>query len=168
MPEPHDDSSEGVEDSPDPARVVADADVLAADLLVDGPARGALDRVREHTWVDLVASDALLDDAEAVIGECASTDLATAWRERIETDRVPVQHPPDDHPGLASAHHGDAAHLLTFDEGLTSAEVGLGLQSRLPISVRTPGAFLAVFDPESLYEVVADGEYPGPDRDLQE
>jgi hypothetical protein len=33
----------------DPTRVVADADVLAADLLVGGVARDALDHVRAHS-----------------------------------------------------------------------------------------------------------------------
>ncbi|HMB50092.1 MAG TPA: hypothetical protein VKM69_05475, partial [Natronoarchaeum rubrum] len=58
-------------DAPDPARIVAGADVLAADALVGGPARAALDHVRSHSWIDLVASDHLLDDAEAVIADLA-------------------------------------------------------------------------------------------------
>ena len=54
----------------DPTWVVADADVLAADLLcgeaAENPARTALDHVRRHSWMSLVASDPLLDDAQAV------------------------------------------------------------------------------------------------------
>ena len=149
----------------DPTRVVADADVLAADLLVGGDARAALDHVRRHSWLTLVASDALLDDAEAVIADLADADLAADWRDRIEREREPVDHPDDDHPALASAYRGEAPHLLTFDESLRSAEAGLSLQPRVSISVRSPDAFATVFDAESLYEATQDGEYPGTDRD---
>ena len=149
----------------DPTRVVADADVLAADLLVGGPAREALDYVRAHSWLTLVASDPLLDDAEAVVAAVAGEDLAADWRERIEAEREAVDHPADDHPALASAYRGEAAHLLSFDESLTSAEAGLSLRPRVDVSVRSPDAFATVFDAESLYEATHEGAYPGPDRD---
>lgn len=149
----------------DPARVVADVDVLVADLLVGGAAREALDHVRRHSWVDLVASDTLLADARAVIAELAAADLADGWLDRVERERVAVEHPPGDHPGLASAYRGGAAHLLTFDDDLTSAGANLSLQSRVTVSVRTPDAFARLFDPERLYESVHDDAYPGPDRD---
>jgi hypothetical protein len=149
----------------DPTRVVADADVVAADLLVGGAAREALDHVRRHSWLTLVASDPLLDDAEAVVADLADAELATAWRERIETERDPVDHPVADHPALASAYRGGAAHLLTFAESLRSAEAGLSLQPRVSVSVRSPDAFARVFDAESLYEATQGGAYPGPDRD---
>ncbi|WP_276273775.1 DUF7384 family protein [Haloarcula litorea] len=149
-----------------PARVVADADVLAADLLCgDGPARAALDHVRRHSWVRLVASDPLLDDAEAVIRGLSTAALAGDWRERVERERDPVDHPEGDHPALASAYRGGAAHLLSYDEGLRSAETGLSLQPHMQVSVRPPDAFARLFDPESLYEAVEGGAYPGPDRD---
>jgi len=148
-----------------PARVVADADVLAADLLVGGAAREALDAVRAHSWVELVASDALLDDAEAVIAALADGELAGAWRDRIEELRVAVDHPPGDHPALASAYRGGAAHLLSYDDDLRSAEAGAALGSRLNVSVKTPAGFAGLFDAESLYEAVEGGEYPGPDAD---
>ena len=150
---------------PDPARVVADADVLTADLLVGGAAREAMDAIRAHSWVELVASDPLLDDAEAVIRTCADDGLARDWRERIETLRISVDHPPGDHPGLASAYQSNAAHLLSFDETLTSAAAGSALNRRLSLSIRTPDAFLSVFDPEKLYPVAVGGTYPGPDLD---
>ncbi|GAB3681429.1 hypothetical protein GCM10028857_05650 [Salinarchaeum chitinilyticum] len=150
---------------PDPASVTADADVLAADLLADGPAREALDVVRSHSWIELVASDRLLDDAEAVIATLAEEELAADWRERIEREARAVEHPAGDHPGLASALHGDAAHLLSFDENLTSATAGVELQGRVSVSVRTPEAFLAVFDAEALYESLDEVPYEGPDRD---
>lgn len=148
-----------------PARIVADADVLAADLLVGGDARDALDLVRAHSWVTLVASDALLDDAESVIADLADADLAAEWREHVEALREPVDHPAGDHPALASALHGGAMHVLSFDESLASAAAGAAIRGRVETSVRSPRAFATVFDPESLYEAVEDGEYPGPDRD---
>jgi hypothetical protein len=148
-----------------PARVVADADVLAADLLVGGDAREALDHVRSHSWVTLVASDPLLDDAEAVVADLADPDLAADWRDRVEALREPVDHPDGDHPALASALHGGAMHVLSFDEDLQSAAAGAAIRGRVEASVRSPRAFAAVFDPESLYEAVEGGEYPGPDRD---
>jgi hypothetical protein len=149
----------------DPARVVAAADVLAADLLAGGAARDALDCVREHSWMALVASDPLLEDAQATIAELADPDLAADWRTRVERERDRVEHPDGDHPGLASAYRGDAAHLLTYDEGLGSAAANLSLQSHLQVSIRTPHAFASLFDPASLYEATHDRSYSGPDRD---
>ncbi|NHN60289.1 MULTISPECIES: hypothetical protein [Halorussus] len=153
-----------------PERVVADADVLAADLLAGAAdagnaAREAMDEIRRHSWVELVASDALLDDAEAVVRDLADADLAAAWRERIEDLRVPVDQPEGDHPALASAYRGGAAHVLSYDEGLTGAEAGATFGSRLNVSVKTPEGFAALFDAASLYEAVEGGDYPGPDRD---
>lgn len=156
--------------------MVADADVLAADLLCGGTARAALDHLRRHSWTTLVASDALLDDAETVIaatigrgsdgGEPEEDDaLAADWRERVEAWREPVDHPEGDHPALASAYRGRAMHVVSFDESLTSASVATDLVARFPVSVREPAAFDTLFDPESLYAEVVGGEYPGPDRD---
>ncbi|MFT4889542.1 MAG: putative nucleic acid-binding protein [Halobacteriales archaeon] len=147
-----------------PARIVADADVLAADLLVGGASRRALDHVRRHSWVELVASDGLLDDAEAVVAAAADADLAADWRERIEEERVAVDHPAGDHPALASAYRSGAAHLLTFDERLRSTATNLTVQPRVDLSIRTPDAFASIFDAGGLYEAVENGEYPGPDR----
>lgn len=152
-------------DRPNPARVVAAADVLAADLLVGRDARAALDHVRRHSWVDLVASDRLLERTERLVADLADADLAADHRERLERERIAVDHPEGDHPALASAYRGRAAHLLTYDDDLTSARAGLSLQSRVPVSVRSPDAFARLFDPESLYAAVEGGEYPGPDRD---
>ena len=149
----------------DAARVVADADVLAADLLVGGDARAALDHVRRHSWVTLVASDALLADAQAVVADLADAALAADWRARIEVERAPVDHPDSDHPALASAYRGGAAHVLSYDEDLRSARTGLALNEHMAVSVRPPDAFAALFDAASLYEAVEGGAYPGPDRD---
>ena len=150
---------------PNPARVVADPDVLAADLLIGGDAREALDHVRRHSWVELVASDPLLEATERLVAALADADLAADHRERLEAERIAVDHPEGDHPALASAYRGRAAHLLSYDEGLGSAQAGLSLQSRVSVSVRPPDAFARLFDPEGLYEAVEGGDYPGPDRD---
>lgn len=155
-------------DEPDrvnPARVVADADVLAADLLVGGVSRESLDYVRSHSWIELVASDHLLSDARAVIRDLADEALAGDWYERITDECVTVEHPPNDHPALASAYRGSGAHLLTFDETFASAGTNLSIGTHVSVSIRTPDAFVSVFDPEPLYESLHDGEYPGPDRD---
>ncbi|MFB6074344.1 MAG: hypothetical protein ABEJ89_04970 [Haloarculaceae archaeon] len=149
----------------DPTRVVADADVLAADLLVGGPARAALDHLRRHSWMTLVASDPLLDDAEAVIAALSAAELADDWRERIERDRERVDHPAGDHPALASAYRGGAAHLLTYEASLRSARTGLSIQPHADLSVRPPDAFARLFDAAALYEAIHDDAYPGPDRD---
>ncbi|WP_224267914.1 DUF7384 family protein [Haloprofundus salinisoli] len=148
-----------------PARVVADADVLAADLLVGSDSRRALDYLREHSWTTLVASDALLDDAETVVTALADADIAADWRAKIETLCEPTEHTDGDHPALGSAYHGGAMHLLTLDPRLQTAQAGATLQRRVSMSVRHPKAFATLFDAESLYREVVGGEYPGPDRD---
>ncbi len=152
-------------DESSPARIVADADVLAADLLVGETAREALSHIRRHSWLTLVASDQLLSDAAAVIETLGDESLATDWRTLIETERVSVSHPDGDHPALASAYRGNAAHLLSFDPTLTSAQANLSVQPYAAVSVRTPDAFTTLFDPERLYESLYDDAYPGPDRD---
>mgnify|MGYP000462192538 CR=1 FL=1 len=151
-----------------PARVVADADVLAADLLVDGDARRALDHLRGHSWTTLLASEALVDDAEAVVADLTDSALAGAWRERVSVWCEFVAHPPGDNPALATAYRGGAMHLLSYDDRLLSAKAGAELGSRLSVSARHPGAFATLFDAESLYREVEGGEYPGPDRDPRE
>ena len=150
---------------PSPARVVADADTLAADLLVGGAARDALDTLRSHSWTTLVASDPLLDDAESVITALADIDLAADWRVAIEGWREPVTHPAGDHPGLASAYRGAAMQVVSLDPSLTGPRAAAGLRDRMPVSVREPQAFATVFSPERLYPEAVGGEYPGPDRD---
>jgi predicted nucleic acid-binding protein len=152
-------------DEPNPARVVADADVLAADLLCGGYAREAIDTIRAHSWVELVASDPLLADAQTLIADLTDTALAEAWHERVEAFRVRVEHPPEDHPALASAAAGDAAHVLSFDEALRGAQTGLRIRERVATSVKHPAGFCGLFDPETLYPTVVGGEYPGSDRD---
>jgi predicted nucleic acid-binding protein len=150
---------------PSPARIVADSDVLAADLLVGGDARECLDHVRRHSWLTLVASDPLLDDAEAVIERLADADLAADWRDRIEGLHDSVDQPDGDHPALASAYHGGAMHVLSFDDRLTGAKGNRMVRDRVETAIRTPHAFARLFDPEKLYPEVESGDYPGPDRE---
>ena len=150
-----------------PARVVADADVLAADLLVGGDTRRALDRIREHSWTALVASDPLLDDAEAVVSHIADAELAADWRAMATELRESVTHRRGNHPALASAKAGGAMHLLSLDDRMLAPDTAATVRSRVETSVRHPKAFAALFDAESLYRAVngEESEYPGPDRD---
>ncbi|WP_331235697.1 DUF7384 family protein [Natronorarus salvus] len=149
----------------DSIRIVADSDVLCADLFIDGAAREAMDLVRAHDWVTLVASDALVDDAEEAITRLSEPQLAADWRVRIDDLRESVEGTPGDHPALSSAYRGEAAHVLSFDDRLRSAETAARLRSRLSTSVKHPAGFVRLFDAASLYEAVVGGEYPGPDRD---
>jgi len=148
-----------------PVCVVADADVLVADLCGDSDTRAALEPLWQHDWTTLVASNDLLTDAEAVIEAVANSDLSSDWRAAVGSWREPVVHPPDDHPALASAYRGGAMHLLSFDENLTGAQTGATLSGRFPVSVRSPAAFAQLFAPDKLYGTVADDSYPGPDRE---
>lgn len=150
--------------SADPTRVVCDADVLAADLLVGGASRTAVETVLRHDWLTLVASEALLDDAECVVSEVAGDDLASDWRGAVAEECAMVDHAAGDHPGLAASYRGDAAHLLSLDAELTSTRTGVSLKPRVDLSVRTPDAFVSIFDPDALYEATQGGEYTGPDR----
>ncbi|WP_181692866.1 hypothetical protein [Natronomonas sp. LN261] len=154
--------SEGRE--PDPTRVVADADVLAADLLVGGSAREVMDVVRSHSWLDVVATEPLLEEAAGAVESLAGRALADDWRTKMDELAVVVEQPPDDRPALAAAYRGDAAQLVTFDERLRSAEAGASLRGLIEVSVRSPEAFLAVVDPATIYELTFEGAYPGPDR----
>ncbi|SDJ74629.1 hypothetical protein SAMN05216226_108138 [Halovenus aranensis] len=146
-------------------RVVADADVLAADLLVGGATRDALDHVRRHSWVHLVASDHLLGQARALIAEFAPSELAADWETTIVDQRLRVEHPSEDHPALASAYRSGATQLLTLDGSLTATGANLSLQSHMSVSIRTPDAFATVFDPAPVYEREFGNSYPGPDSD---
>lgn len=153
------------EQSPDPTHVVADSDVLAADLLVGDSSREALDMVRDHSWLDLIATEKLLDDAEAIIRTLSDSGLASEWRSAVAVLVRIVEQPPEDHPALAAAYHGDAPHIISLDTGLTGVEAGASLQGRLDVSVRSPDAFVSVVDPATIYELVFEDDYPGPDRD---
>lgn len=141
----------------DPASVVVDADVLAADVFIDGAARAAMDVLRRHEWIEVSASDRLLDDAVAIIGRLGDDALAEDWRALFEARRTPVDHPAGDHPALATAYAAGAGHVLTLDEQLTTAATGLAMRPAMSVSIRTPGAFLATFDADALQAATADG-----------
>lgn len=146
-------------------RIVADADVLVADLLVGGAARETLDHLRQHSWLTLVATETLLDDAEAVIAELADGSLAGDWRRHVDQWACVVDQPEGDHPALAAAYRGDALQVVSLDERLLSAKAAATLGGRMDVSVRPPDAFVRLFDPESVYELVFEEPYPGPDSD---
>lgn len=147
---------------------MVDTDCLVADLFVDGDARRVMDLVRSHTWLRLYASEHLIEEAADVIEHLAEPSLADAWRDRFEQMIERVDHPSEDHPAMASAYAGQTAHLISYDERLGSAQVGLSMRKAMPISIRSPRAFLSVFDPESLYESLFEEPYPGPDHGSRE
>ncbi|MFT4884487.1 MAG: hypothetical protein ACI8U4_002003 [Natronomonas sp.] len=153
------------DDGPDHTHIVADAGVLAADLLVGQAAREALDHVRRHSWLELVVTDPLLDDAEAVIADLADGELAADWRVKIEAEATVVDQSEGDTPALAAAYEGDAAHIVTLNGRLQSAAAGANLKKHMDVSVRSPDAFARMFDPEGVYEFVFEDSYPGPDSD---
>lgn len=148
-------------------RIVADADVLAADLLCGGDARGVMNEVRSHSWLELVVTTVLVDDAESVVATLGDDRLAADWRATVDDwDQVTVvEQPGDDHPALAAAYRGDALHVVSMDDDLQTARTGAGLRGLMDVSVRSPAAFTSVFDPAAVYELVYDDPYPGPDRD---
>lgn len=149
----------------DATRVVADADVLVADLLVGGASREALDHLRRHSWTTLVASESLLEDTEDAIAALADATLASDWRQRMAAFATLVEHPAGDHPALGSVRAGDAAHLLTLEPTLSDISTNVRLQRWVDVSVRAPAAFARVFDAAALYEGHVGGTYPGPDQD---
>lgn len=146
-------------------RIVADADVLAADLLVGGPARECLNQVRRHSWIEILASEQLRDETAAVIESLTDATLAADWRACFADEYTPVSHPAGDHPALGSAYHGEATHLLSSDERLTSPKANVSLQAHAAISIRTPDSFATMFDPERVYESLFEEVYPGPDAE---
>jgi hypothetical protein len=147
------------------ARLVADADVLAADLLVGGPAREALDHWRRHSWVSLVVTDRLLEEAAAVIAGLADRSLAADWRTLVAERATLVEPEASGHPALVAAASGDAAHLHAYDERRRSAAARTAIRPSVEVSVKPPDGFARLFDPASLYEAAVGGAYPGPDRD---
>lgn len=161
-----DDPDTGRETDP-MARIVVDADVLAADLLVGGSSREAMDLVRAHDWLSMLANEPLLADAAAVIADRADDGLAVAWCERIAHFAIPVEHPEGDHPALATAMRGDARHVLSLDPDLASVGAGVAIRRKANVetSVRPPDAFVRLFDPASVYEAIFGKPYPGSDRE---
>lgn len=149
---------------PDPTRIVVDADVLAADLLVGGAARETMDTVRSHSWLDLVATEPLLGDAAAVIETLADPAMADEWREAVADLVTVVEQPAGDHPALAAAYRGNATQIVSLDDRLRSPEAGATLREYLDVSVRSPDAFNAVVDPATMYGLAFEDSYPGPDR----
>lgn len=150
---------------PDPTRVVADADVLAADLLVGGAARDALDIVRSHSWLEVVATPDLLAETETLIASLADEELSRAWRQRAEQLATTLDPDASGHPALVAAAAGKAATVLSFDQRLQSAAAGAAIRSRVATSVKSPDAFVRMTDPETLHEAIVGEPYSGADRD---
>lgn len=146
------------------ARIVADADVLATDLFLDSSARAALDIARSHSWITLLASEHLIDQTTTLIEHVSTDTLAEKWRAKIHHETTRVTHPDTDHPALATAINGNAAHVLSLDHELASAKTGTTLQSYGDTSVKHPEAFVRLFDPAIAYEHITEDAYPGPDR----
>ena len=101
-----------IDPEPNYTRLVVDSDVLAADLLVGGPSRAVLDTVRSHSWLELIATDQLLDDAAAIVRELSEPALAEAWREAIDALATTVEQPAGDRPVLAAAYRGNAMYVV--------------------------------------------------------
>lgn len=150
---------------PDPARAVADVDVLVTDLFVGGASREALDLLRSHSWLELVASDLLLAEASTVIARLGDESLATDWHARLTAEATLVEPVGDGHPALTAAAGGAAATVLSLDDRLQSAATGAAIRPHLATSVKSPAAFVRLADPASLHETLVGGPYPGPDRD---
>lgn len=145
-------------DHPDPTRVAADVDVLAADLLVGGKARESLDLLRDHEWLTLITTDEILTETTAVIATLADDSLATDWERRARADFVLVEPTANGHPALVAAASGNAATVLTFDERLQSPKAGASIRSRVATSVKSPKAFVSLVDPDTLASTLADSE----------
>lgn len=148
-------------EEPDPARVVVDADVLVADVFVDGSAREALDLLRDHSWLTLVLTEQLIADAVSVIASLADSALAETWEAVIRSEAEIVQPRLSGHPALTAAAGGNAASVLSLDERLLTPTAGAAIRPRLPTSVKSPDAFVTTVDPASLYEALEGGEYTG-------
>lgn len=133
-------------DHPDPTRVVADADVLAADLLVGGGARAALDLLRASGPLTIVLTERLLADAHAVIATLAEPELADDWEARIRRDANVVSPTVAGHPALAAAATAGAASVLSLDDELRSPAAGVALRSRVATSVKSPDAFVSLVE----------------------
>lgn len=151
-------------------RVVADAGVLASDILLDGSARAAMDLVRSHDWLGILASEPLLADGAAILRDLTDDSITKQWHDEIRSLVTAMEHPEGDHPAIATAAAGDARHVLSLDPELQSAETGVAIRRNATVetSVRSPAAFVRLFDPADIYEAVYGSSYPGPDQDPRE
>lgn len=137
-------------DAPDPTHVVPDVDVLAADLLVGGPSREAMELLRSHDVLTLVTSDALATATRRLIATLTDESLATDWERRFLSDATVVTPTIDGHPALAAAKAGNAATVLSLDATLQSAAAGVAIRPHVDTSVKAPAAFCRLLDAETL------------------
>lgn len=150
---------------PDPTRIVADTDVLVADLLVGGSSREALDLIRAHDWLSLVATTALLDEAMAVIRTLSDSALADDWRDTIANEVTLVTPTVNGHPAVVAAAAGEAATLLSLNPTFQSATAGASIKPHVATSIKAPDAFVTITDPATLHEATVGEPYSGTDRD---
>lgn len=136
-------------DRPDPMRVVADVDVLAADVFLDGSARAAVSLIRESPDLTLVVTDDLLTEARDLIADFTDDSVAAAWERCARTDFHVVDPSSSGHPALVAAEAGDAATVLTHDEQFQTASAGVAIRTYVETSVKSPEAFVALVERSS-------------------
>ena len=132
---------------PDPMRIVADVDVLAADLLVDGTAREAMSMIRESATLSAVCSEELLSESREIIATLGDPTLAAAWERRARADFDIVEMRGDGHGALLTAAAGRAGTVLSHDEALQSVAAGVAIREHIETSVKSPDAFVSLVDP---------------------
>ena len=126
-------------------RVVIDSGVLVEDAKGKESSREVMDIVRGNAWIIFIASLPLLDVAQKNIEINLGEIMAQKWREDIERICEIVDHAEGDHPALASAYVGNAQHIISLDERLTSAKGGVSIRARVETSVKKPEAFVKLF-----------------------
>lgn len=149
-------------DYPDPTRVVADTDVLAADLLVGGSAREAIDMIRTHDFLSLITTDTILLETHRIIETLTEKGLADDWLSRARRDFPVVEPDGSGQPAIEAAAASNAATVLSLEERLLSTQAGLTIRDHVATSVRSPRAFVAMVDPAALkvaLEEVNDTDY---------
>lgn len=135
---------------PDPTRIVADSDVLAADLLVGGSARKALDMIRTHEFLSLITTDTILLETQRIIEALADADLAEDWGSRARVEFTVIKPSGGGHPAFEAAATSNAATVLSLDERLQSMRAGVAIRDHVATSVKSPQAFVAMVDPKAL------------------
>ena len=127
-------------------RVVVDSEVLAEDAKGEKSAKVAMEIIRECQWIVLVASIPLLDEAQKMVEMELGMELAKKWRVSTESVCEIVDHPKRDHPALASAYMGNAQHIISRDQRLTSVKAGVAIRAKVETSVKKPEAFVNLFE----------------------
>ncbi len=127
-------------------RVVVDSEVLAESAKGEKSAKMSMEIIRKCQWIVLVASTPLLDEAQKKVEMELGMELGKKWRVDTEDVCEIVDHPEGDHPALASAYVGNAQHIISRDENLTSAKAGVNIRTKIETSVKKPDAFVNLFE----------------------